>query len=149
MTSSGPSPLHGATAKLAGEPQGTHRYRVRSTTLVPGTNISPARTTVTPYSAELTGVKVDRSGPKAPKVILKGRKVKGKKNTFKGKVTIKVVGKPDVKLPDGSAGVGLNSKSVPKPRKVTKKGKTVIKVKTRDKLGNTSKTIRVVVKISK
>ena len=139
----------GSSASLGKEPQGTHRYRVRNTTVIPGTNISPARTTITPFSEELAGVKIDRSGPKAPKVIIKGKKVKGKKGTWKGKVRVRFVGKPDAKLPDGSAGVGLNGKSVPKPRKITKKGKTVIKVKTRDKLGNASKTVRVVVKITK
>lgn len=139
----------GSSVSLKNEPEGTHRYRVRNTTVIPGTNISPPRTTVTPYSEELAGVKVDRSGPKTPKVVIKGKKVKGKKGTYKGKVTVKVVGKPDAKLPDGSAGVGLNGKSVPKPRKIKKKGRTVIKVKTRDKLGNASKAVRVVVKISK
>jgi len=113
----------------------------------------------TPYSEELAGIKVDTSGPKPPKIIVKGKKYrkpgkkgrKGKvvKNTYTGKVRVRFVGKPDRTLPDGSAGAGLNRKSVPKTRVIKKKGRTVIKVKTRDTLGNTSKTVRKVIKIKK
>ena len=52
-------------------------------------------------------------------------------------------------MPDGSAGVGLNRKSVPKTKVIKKKGKTVVKVQTKDKLGNKSKRIRIVLKIKK
>lgn len=143
--------VDGATATLSGERQGTQTYRVRNTTVLPGTNISEPRTVVTPYSEPMTGVvKVDRSGPAAPKVVLKGKRKKGAgKNVFRGPVRVKFIGKPDVKLPDGTAGVGLNTKSVPKVRKVKKKGRTVIKVNTRDKLGNRSKTVKVVIKIKR
>ena len=79
-----------------------------------------------------------------PKIVLKGHKVKGQ---FRGPVRVKVIGKPDGKLPDGTAGVGLNPKSVPKTRKVTRKGKTVIKIRTRDKLGNQSPVAKVVIRI--
>ncbi|MGB0121166.1 MAG: alpha/beta hydrolase domain-containing protein, partial [Solirubrobacterales bacterium] len=141
------------TASFSKETQGTFSYRVRNTTILPGTNISEPRTVVTPYSEAVTGVKVDRSGPKKPKVKIKGKRFKknGKKvkNTYRGKVRVKVIGKPDVKLPDGSAGVGLKNKSVPKKKVIKKKGKTVLKIKTRDKLGNKSKTVRVVIKIKK
>jgi len=138
------------TASFTNEPQGTHSYKVRNTTVLPGTNISEPRTVVTPYSEAIAGVKVDRSGPAKPKVVLKGKRKKGAgKNVFRGPVKVKVIGKPDAKLPDGTAGVGLNSKSVPKTRKVKKQGRTVIKVVTKDKLGNKSKTVKVVIKIKR
>ncbi|MGA7434698.1 MAG: alpha/beta hydrolase domain-containing protein, partial [Solirubrobacterales bacterium] len=54
------------TASFSKETQGTFSYRVRNTTILPGTNISEPRTVVTPYSEAVTGVKVDRSGPKKP-----------------------------------------------------------------------------------
>ncbi|MGK2932222.1 MAG: alpha/beta hydrolase domain-containing protein [Solirubrobacterales bacterium] len=141
--------IQGNQELLKGEKQGTYRYKVRNRTVIPATNISKVRTTVTSYSDPSPAVKIDRSGPKAPKVVLKGKRVKGKKNTFRGKVRVRFVGRPDVKLPDGSAGVGLNRKSVPKPKKIGKKGKKVIKVRTRDKLGNKSKVTRVVIRIKR
>ena len=139
----------GSKASLSKEPQGTHDYRVSSSTVIPANNIAAAYTVTTPYSEEITGVKVDRSGPKAPKIVVKGKRVKGKKGTWKGKVKVKFTGRPDVRLPDGTAGSGLNKKSVPKTRVIRKKGKTVIKVQTKDKLGNRSKTARVVIRIKK
>jgi hypothetical protein len=144
-----PANLDGSTATLRKEPQGTHRYRVRNTTILPGTNISEPETVVTPWSDAGTRVKVDRSGPKKPKVIVKGKRVKRGKNVFRGPVRIKVIGRADRKLPDGTAGVGLNRKSVPKPKKIRKKGRRVIKVRTRDRLGNKSKTARVVIRIKR
>ena len=133
-----------STATLAGTPQGTAYFRVNSTTVLPGTNISEPETVVTPFSEASVAVKVDRTGPPKPKIVLKGRKVKG---IYRGPVTVKVIGKPDGKLPDGTAGAGLNPKSVPKTRKVTRKGKTVIKIRTRDKLGNQSPVAKVVIRI--
>ena len=130
---------------LKNEPQGTHKYRVRSSTVIPENNIAEQYTTTTPYSEQLRNVKVDRTGPKKPKIKVKGKRIG--KNTYRGAVRIKVVGKPDPKLPDGSAGVGLKKKSVPKVKKIRKKGRTVYKVRTRDKLGNKSKTAKVVIKI--
>lgn len=140
--------VHGQGANLNGQPQGTHSYRVRSSTVIPATNISEPRTVTTPFSETLTGIKVDRTGPKAPRVVLKGKRAKGKR-VFRGPVRVKVIGRADRKLPDGSAGVGLNKKSVPKAKKVRKKGRTVIKVRTRDKLGNKSKVTKVVLRIKK
>ena len=137
--------VDGNAGVIKKEKQGTHRYRIQTTTVIPENNIAEATTTTTPFSEELANVKVDRTGPKKPKIKVKGRKIG--KNTYRGKVRVKVVGKPDRKLPDGSAGVGLNRKSVPKVKKIRKKGKTVVKVKTRDKLGNKSKTARVVIRI--
>ncbi|MCB0831544.1 MAG: hypothetical protein KDB64_11510, partial [Solirubrobacterales bacterium] len=134
------------TATLQNAPQGTSYFRVNSTTVLPGTNISAPETVVTPFSEASVAVKVDRTGPAKPKIVLKGRKVKG---SYRGAVRVKVIGKPDRKLPDGTAGVGLNQKSVPKTRKVTRKGKTVIKVRTRDKLGNLSPVAKVVIRIAR
>ncbi len=134
------------TATLQNAPQGTSYFRVNSTTVLPGTNISPPETVVTPFSEASVAVKVDRTGPAKPKIVLKGRKIKG---SYRGAVRVKVVGKPDRKLPDGTAGVGLNQKSVPKTRKVTRKGKTVIKVRTKDKLGNLSPVAKVVIRIAR
>ncbi len=135
----------GSNLVLKNEPQGTHSYRVRSSTVIPENNIADEYTTTTPFSEELKKVKVDRTGPKKPKIKVKGKRVG--RNTYRGKVRIKVVGRPDPKLPDGSAGVGLNRKSVPKVKKIRKKGRKVIKVRTRDKLGNKSKATKVVIRI--
>ena len=139
-----PASVADSTATLQGEAQGTSYYRVGSTTILPGTNISEPETVVTPFSDATVAVKVDRSGPQKPRIVLKGRKVKGK---FRGPVRVKVIGKPDRTLPDGTPGVGLNRKSIPKTRKVKRKGKTVIKVRTRDKLGNKSPVAKVVIRI--
>ncbi|MDQ2701072.1 MAG: alpha/beta hydrolase domain-containing protein [Actinomycetota bacterium] len=146
-------------ARLTKEPEGTFSYRVRSSTVLPGTNISDPRTVTTPFSDGITGIKVDRSGPKAPRVVVKGRKFRrpgknGRKgrvirNTYVGKARVRVIGRADVKLPDGSSGTGLNRKSVPKTRVIRKKGRTVIKVRTRDKLGNRSRVVRKVIRIKK
>lgn len=132
------------TATLSNAPQGTAYFRVRSTTVLPGTNISAPETVVTPFSEASVAVKVDRTGPTKPKLMVKGRKSKG---VYRAPVRVKVIGRPDRKLPDGTAGVGLNRKSVPKTRVVRKKGKTVIKVRTRDKLGNKSPVARVVLRL--
>lgn len=139
------SDAEGASPVLKKEPQGTHSYRVKSTTVIPANNFYEEIVRTTPFSEELKNIKVDRSGPKKPKIKVKGKRIG--KNTYRGKVRVKVVGKPDVKLPDGSAGVGLKNKSVPKVKKIRKKGKTVVKVQTRDKLGNKSKRAKVVIKI--
>jgi hypothetical protein len=129
----------GDTATLAKEPEGTHAYRVKSSTVIPANNIAEARTVTTPYSASSVRIKVDRSGPKAPKLVIKGRKIG--RNTYAGPVKVRVVGQADQKLPDGSAGSGLNPKSVAKPMTV-RKTKT-IKTRTRDKAGNLSKPVIV------
>ncbi|MFA9400595.1 MAG: alpha/beta hydrolase domain-containing protein [Acidobacteriota bacterium] len=136
-----------SSLSLKNEPEGTHRYRVRSSTVIPANNIAEARTTTTSFSEELANIKVDKSGPKKPKIKIKGKRI-GKK-TYRGKVKVKFIGKPDRKLPDGSPGVGLKRKSVPKTRRIKKKGRTVIKAKTRDRLGNRSKTARVVIRIKR
>lgn len=131
-------------ASLAKEPQGTHVYRVRSRTILPGTNISPPETVETPFSRAGHTVKVDRAGPRKPRIVITGRRSKG---VYRGRVKIKVIGRPDRKLPDGSAGVGLNRRSVPKVRRISRAGRTVIRVSTRDKLGNRSPVARAVVRI--
>ena len=143
-----PRTVRDGTASLRKERQGTFIYRVRSTSILPGTNISPPETVTTPPSANssISTAKVDRTGPVKPRIILKGRKVKG---VYRGPVRVRVIGKRDRKLPDGTVGVGLKRKSVPKPRTVRKKGRTVIKVRTRDKLGNKSPVARVVVRIKR
>lgn len=136
-----------STATIANAPQGTSYFRVNSTTVLPGTNISEPETVETPFSEASVAVKVDRTGPAKPKVLIKGsRKVRG---IYQGPVRVKVIGKADPKLPDGTAGVGLNPKSVPKTRKVTRKGKTVLKIRTRDKLGNLSPVTKVVIRIKR
>jgi hypothetical protein len=137
--------VKGSNVILKKEPEGTHSYRVRSSTIIPGNNIADQYTTTTPFSEPLRKVKVDRTGPKKPKIKVRGKRIG--KRTYRGKVRIKVVGRPDRKLPDGSAGVGLKRKSVPKVRKVRRKGRTVIKVRTRDRLGNRSRRARMVIRI--
>jgi len=137
--------VKGSTAVIAREKEGTHRYRVRTSTVIPANNIAPAQTVTTPFSEQLAKVKVDRTGPKTPRLVIRGRKVG--KGVYSGPVRVIVVGKPDPKLPDGSAGVGLKPRSVPKARTITRKGRTVIKVQTRDRLGNKSKPVRAVITI--
>lgn len=150
--------IDGQTASLAGEPEGTHRYRVRNTTILPATNISEPRTVVTPFSESLGEVKVDRTGPKKPRIIVKGKRYrkkvcrvkKGKKGkVFRGKVKVRFKGKPDRRLPDGSPGVGLKNSSVPKNRRIKKKGRIVLKAKTKDRLGNPSKIAKKAIRIKK
>jgi hypothetical protein len=138
-TSGGPSVV------LKKEPEGTHRYRVRSSTVIPENNIAEQYTTTTPFSNELKKIKVDKTGPKKPKIKVKGKRVG--KNTYRGKVRIKVIDKGDPKLSDGSSGTGVKKKSVPKVKKIRKKGRNVVKVRIRDKVGNKSKTAKVVIRI--
>lgn len=161
------STIKGNKASLTGEPEGTNRYRVRSSTIIPATNISEARTTTTPFSDEIADIKVDRSGPYRPKAVIKGKRIKYKRvkvkrskgkrakykrvelkrRVYRSKVRVRFFGRRDVTLPDGSSGVGLKWTSVPKLRKIRRNGKTVIKVRTMDKLGNNSKVQRVVIRI--
>jgi hypothetical protein len=127
------------TATLKREPEGTFRYRVQSSTVIPANNIAEARTTTTPFSDESVKIKVDKTGPKAPRVVVTGRKAG--RNAYTGPVRVRVIGLPDPKLPDGSAGSGLNRKSVPKTITV---GKTrTLRITTLDKAGNRSKPTRV------
>ena len=137
--------VDGAVGVLRREPEGTHQYRVRSTTIIPANNIAEATTTTTPYSESLKNIKVDRSGPNKPKIKVRGRKIG--RSTYRGKVRVKFKGRPDPRLPDGSAGVGLNGKSIPKARTIRKKGRIVIKARTKDKLGNKSNRARKVIRI--
>lgn len=137
--------VRGSTATIAKDREGTHRYRVRTTTIIPANNIASAQTVTTPFSRELANVKVDRSGPKAPRIVIRGEGGRG--GLYSGPVRVTVVGQPDTKLPDGSAGVGLSLRSVPKARTIAKKGRSVIRVQTSDRLGNKSKPARVVITI--
>ena len=50
----------GNRASLAGQPKGTWRYRVASSTIIPANNIAPAETVTTPFSAPGGQVKVTR-----------------------------------------------------------------------------------------
>ena len=113
--------------------------------MIPKNNIAEARTTTTPFSRPSVRIKVDRTGPPAPRIVAQGRRIGS--NTFRGPARIRVIGRADGKLPDGSAGAGLNRKSVPKTRTIRKKGRSVISVQTRDRLGNRSKTTRLVIRI--
>jgi hypothetical protein len=115
---------------------------VRSSTVIPANNVAEARTTTTPYSEASVKIKVDRTGPKTPRVIVRSSRAGG---DIAWRVI--VVGQPDPKLPDGSAGAGLDPRSVPKARTITRKGRTVIRVQTRDRLGNKSKPVRKVITI--
>lgn len=47
-------------AFLTGQPKGTWRYRVRSSTIIPENNIAPAETVTTPFSAPGKPVKITR-----------------------------------------------------------------------------------------
>lgn len=139
-----PRSVADSTATMVRAPQGTSRFRLRSVTLLPATNISDPETVRTPFSTGSAAVKVDRTGPAKPRIIVRGKRV-GK--FYRGKVRVRVIPRPDRKLPDGTAGVGLNRKSVPKTRTIRKKGRTVIRVRTRDKLGNRSPAARAVIRI--
>lgn len=138
------SRVKGSTALIAREKEGTHRYRVRTSTVIPANNIAPAQTVTTPFSAELANVKVDRSGPAKPRLVITGRKAGG---VYSGPVRVTVLAQPDGRLPDGSAGAGLDPRSVPKAKTITRKGRTVISVRTRDSLGNESQPARAVIVI--
>jgi hypothetical protein len=131
--------VRGRAATLKREPEGTHVYRVQSSTVIPANNVAEARTTTTPFSVSSVSIKMDQTGPKAPKIVLSGRKTG--KNTYSGSVRVRVIGRSDPKLADGSAGSGLNPRSVPKPM-VVRRTKTVT-VRTKDKAGNKSKPTRV------
>ena len=48
----------GNRASLAGQPRGTWRYRVRSSTVIPANNIAPAETVTTPFSAASKPVRI-------------------------------------------------------------------------------------------
>jgi hypothetical protein len=129
----------GRSTTLKREPEGAHVYRVRSSTVIPANNVAEARTTTTPFSVSSVEIKVDRTGPKAPKLVVKGRKIS--RNTYSGPVRVTVVGKADPKLADGSAGSGLDPRTVPKTMKI-RRTKTVT-VRTKDKAGNKSKPTRL------
>jgi hypothetical protein len=137
--------VNGQVAQLRNEPQGTFAYRVRSTTIIPANNIADATTTTTPFSSPSVRVKVDRTGPPAPRIVVQGRRIG--RNAFRGPVRVRVVGRADGRLPDGSAGAGLNPRSVPRTRVIRKRGRSVIRVQTRDRVGNRSRPARLVIRI--
>lgn len=137
--------VRGRVGQLRNEPQGTFSYRVRSSTIIPANNIAEARTTTTPFSRPSVRVKVDRSGPPASRIVVQGRRIG--RDTYRGPVRVRVVGRADGRLPDGSPGAGLNRRSVPRARVIRKRGRSVIRVQTRDRLGNRSRPARLVIRI--
>lgn len=137
--------FRGDVGLLRNEPQGTYNYRVRSSTVIPANNIAEAYTTTTPFSRPATSIKVDRTGPLTPRIIVRGRKIG--RNTYRGPVRVRVIGRPDSRLPDRTTGVGLYYRSVPRVRVIRKRGRSVIRVQTRDRLNNRSRPARLVIRI--
>ncbi len=135
---------------LTDEPEGTNTYSVRSSTVIPETNISAAYTVTTPFSEDSVKVKVDRTGPRAP-TLKPARKPNTNKNGrwYRGSVKVKVAGRPDRVLPDGTPGSGLDVATVPKTKFVKKSGRTKLTVNTRDTLGNQSETGRLTIQIDR
>lgn len=122
--------------------EGTYAYRVKASTDVPPASYRELSGQVirTPYSEPLRKVKIDRSGPKRPRIKLRGERLGG---VFLGEVEIEVVGRKDRKLRDGSKGSGLNPRSVPKPETVDGAGTYTVRARTTDRAGNRSKLRRV------
>jgi hypothetical protein len=138
--------VSGSGAVIAKDREGTHRYRVRTSTVIPANNIAEAQTVTTPFSEQSsTVVKVDRTGPARPRIVVKGRRIG--RNVYRGAVRVRVIAGADPRLADRSAGVGLNRRSVPRTRVIRRKGRSVIRVQTRDRLGNRSKPARMVITI--
>lgn len=137
--------VKGRVGQFRNEPEGTFSYRVRSRTIIPANNIAEARTTTTPFSRPSVRVKVDRTGPLAPRIVVQGRRIA--RGTFRGPVRVRVLGRADGRLPDGSAGAGLDRRSVPKTRVIRSRGRVVLRAQTRDRLGNRSRPVRLVIRI--
>ena len=138
----GATALSSPTFKLKKERrEGTYRYRVNSSTAVPLETYRAlsGKTVSTAYSRGSKKVKIDRSGPRRPRVKLIGkRRADG---TYVGRVRIKVVGRGDPKLRDGSKGSGLDMKSKPKTRVLEKgDGRYTVRAWVVDNAGNRSKS---------
>lgn len=121
--------------------EGTFSFRVRSETDIPATNITEPRVAITQFSDELTGIKVDRSGPLAP-VLRPARRPDSaaRGGWYRGPVRVTAQARADRPLPDGSPGVGLDTSSLkPLSRTINRAGVTRIDLgTTSDLLGNVS-----------
>jgi len=136
----------GSTAFEASDsPEGTYTFRVRSSTVIPETNIEPEYTVVTPWSEASVPVKVDRSGPEAPAISTD--RIPDADGWFRDSVKVSFEGRPDVALKDGTPGVGLDSGSVPAPRTVAANGSADVTGNTADLLGNRSADAKLSVKV--
>jgi len=120
--------------------EGTYRYRVKSSTDVPLETYRALSGQVlsTDYSRASKKVKIDRSGPREPKLRLIGRRRAD--GSYVGRVKIRVVGRGDPKLRDGSKGSGVDVNSKPKTRVREKgDGRYTVRAWIVDNAGNRSK----------
>jgi hypothetical protein len=121
--------------------EGTYRYRVKSSTDVPPQTYRALSGQVlsTGHSRASKKVKIDRTGPRKPRVKLIGTREDG---AFVGKVRIRVKGRGDPKLRDGSRGSGVDRGFKPKVKVIEGKGKNrnrfKVKAWTKDNAGNRS-----------
>jgi len=132
--------------------EGTFDFRVRSETVIPATSITAERVAITPFSETLSGVRVDRTGPRAP-VITAARKPDTARGGgwYRGPVKVTAKASADPALPDGTPGSGLDPASVTSlKRTISASGKTVVTVPaTRDMLGNVSPIGRRAIQIDR
>jgi hypothetical protein len=120
--------------------EGTYRYRVKSSTDLPLETYRAlsGQTLSTSYSRGSKKVKIDRTGPRKPRVTLVGRRRAD--GSYVGRARIKVVGRGDPKLRDGSKGSGIDASSKPKTRVIERRGgRYTVRAWVVDNVGNRSK----------
>jgi hypothetical protein len=119
-------------------PEGTHAFRVRSTTNTEATPVEPSRTEVTPFSDELAGVVVDRTAPPAPTLETDRAPEAADGGWFRDRVTVTPTAAADPALADGSPGSGVDPATLPGPTTVDVSGERQVAATVADRAGNRS-----------
>lgn len=120
-------------------PEGTFSFRLRSTTNTEATPVEESRTETTPFSEALEGVKVDRTAPPAPDLVVDRLPESGLGGGwYRDRVTVTPAGVADADLADGSAGSGLDADSVPDAVVHERSGSFLVSATAADLAGNVS-----------
>ena len=121
------------------EQEGTWNYRVRSRTVIPAFKAEPEVVVVTPYSDEITNIKVDQSAPNPPSASPdRAPDYAGGGGWYKDMVTVSFTDNGDPLLSDGSSGSGVNPATLSAPQTFNTDGSHTASGTVADNAGNVS-----------
>ncbi len=121
------------------EQEGTWNYRVRSRTVVPAFKAEPEVVVTTPYSVEISNIKVDKSAPTAPGTSPdRAPDYAGGGGWYKDTVTVSFTAGSDPLLSDGSSGSGVNPASISSPQTFSTDGSHTAQGTEADNVSNVS-----------